>query len=411
MEEQRVPLPGQVPGDLLSQELGDILGTAATATVTATPGARSDRDLDEYDTKEYDGIVNSVGNRCHKEHFEPLCCTCDVRGTPMQPLTPCGYYCGHWAHDHCLLYHVPRPTCACCWWQDPPIEILRDRLKTAEEDIMHERAKRREVARELSEHVQWAESTDKMIHALTHTTGKLLDCVARDETTWQHATMCVKRKAMRMPEYYQRVRTLETHLKGKAEVWNVIATISSSGPATTIIAKSGNAAQMVIDTVKTWATAEGIAREVAIFKGKGNIKRAKEKPLTATRNSLSEEFGTVTEQGKRLACQPHWPEFFSPDWALSANGVVLAWSEMHPDGFSMHVCINAAHATVVGQPDKLARAMAAADVECAEALYFCTFAVVPLGLHNVVRGRGTQEFGASPAKGIGKGGRRGRGSS
>ena len=84
---------------------------------------------------------------------------------------------------------------------------------------------------------------------------------------------------------------------------------------------------------------------------------------------------------------------------------------MHPDGFSMHVCINAAHATVVGQPDKLARAMTAADVECADALYLCTFAVVPLGLHNVVRGRGTQEFSASPVKGKGKGGRRGRGSS
>ena len=276
---------------------------------------------------------------------------------------------------------------------------------------MHERAKRREVARELSEHVQWAESTEKMIHALSHTTGKLLDCVTRDETTWQHATMIVKRKAMRMPEYYQRIRTLETHLKGKADVWSVIVTISSSGPATTIIAKSGNAAQTVIDTVKQWATAEGIAREISIFKGKENIKRAKEKPLTATRNSLSDEFGTVTELGKRLACQPHWPEFYSPDWALSANGVILAWSEMQPDGFSMQVYINAAHATVVGQPEKLARVMIAADVECSEALYLCKFAVVPLGPLNVVRGHGTHEFSASPGKGKGKGGRRGRGSS
>ncbi len=53
-----------------------------------------------------------------------------------------------------------------------------------------------------------------------------------------------------------------------------------------------------------------MSRELAIFKGKENLKRYRERPLTAVRNALSEEFGVMMEAGKRLSCTPHWPDFF-----------------------------------------------------------------------------------------------------
>ena len=286
---------------------------------------------------------------------------------------------------------------------------LRDRVRVAEDDIEHERQRRRDLARELGEHVQWAESTERMMHAISHTTGRLIEAVSRDEATFQHQTMLIKKKAMRMKEYYDRLHALELHLKGKEDVWKVITSISSNGPATTVVAKSKTASQQVYDTLKAWANDTGIAREVAIFRGKENIKRARERPLVATRNALSDEFGTRTELGMRLASQAHWPEFFSPDWALSANGVVLAWSELQQDGFTMHVYINASHPIVVGQPVKITTAMTAADIECGDALYFCVFSTVPLGPLHIVRGRGAQDFGHGIGKG--KGGKKGRGRS
>ncbi len=208
-----------------------------------------------------------------------------------------------------------------------------------------------------------------------------------------------------MGEYYQRIGTLETHLKTKPELWNNTITLASAGPATTILMKTKAMQQSMLDAVKAWATTEGIGRELAMFKSKEQLKRMRERPLICTRNALSSQFGTRQAEGMRIVSSAHWPEHWCPDWAISSGAEILAWSETELESFKMQVYINAAHPLVNGQPGKIQIAMTEADIECAVALYICYFSAVPLGNANLVRGRGTEKGKGKgkPSKGGGRG--------
>ncbi len=280
---------------------------------------------------------------------------------------------------------------------------IKDRLRECEEEQTHERTKRRELQREVSAHAQMLADNRAAMAALSHTTSKIIDALAKDEALWQHTVVAVKKKTLRMREYYEKMTVMQTHLKSKTEIWPNILTIASSGPATTIVAKTKDSAQAVLDTVKVWSQTEGIGRELAIFRGKENMKRFREKPLVAMRNALSEEFGTRVDAGMRLACVPHWPEFFSPDWSISAQGSILCWSELQPDGFTMHIYANSEHPVVFGQKGKLMNALTAADAECSEALYYCIFAIHQITPASVIRGRGTDFNNGGKGRGKGKG--------
>ncbi len=282
---------------------------------------------------------------------------------------------------------------------------LRDRIKECEEQQDYERKKRRELHQEVSVHAQVLSENENAMKALSHTAARLVDAVAKDESMWQNLAVMVKKRTMRMKEFYEKSHPLQAHLKAKPEIWTGIVTMSSTGPATTVIAKTKEDAQSIIDVMKAWSQTEGIAREVAIFRGKENVKRYREKPLIAMRNALSEQFGVTTEVGKRMACQPHWPEHYSPDWAISVGGAIIAWSEMQSDGFRMKVFLNMEHQLVCGQEEKMHNALVAADAECVESLYLCIFQFNKITPMAVVRGRGTDFANAGKGRGKGKGGK------
>ena len=132
----------------------------------------------------------------------------------------------------------------------------------------------------------------------------------------------------------------------------------------------------------------------------------REKPLLAVRNALSSNYGIRTAEGMRLACTPHWPEHWSPDWAISSGDSFIAWSELDADGFTMRIYFNSSHALLKDLPDKLRTTMVEADAECNESLYYCLLASAPLSAQSIVRGRGTMSKGkgkgkGSPSKGSG----------
>ncbi len=280
---------------------------------------------------------------------------------------------------------------------------VEKRMEHLEHYADYERRRRKELQQELAIQGQAIEEYQGNLRAVNHTVARIAEAMTKDEALWQHLVVMVKKKTMRMREFYERSHSLQIHLKSKPEIWPGVITMSSAGPATTVIAKTKDLAQAVMDTMKTWSNTEGIAREVAIFKGKENMRCFRERPLTATRNALSEQFGIAAEAGKRLACQPHWPEHFSPDWALSCSGSILAWSETQSDGFTMHVYINDEHPAVAGQKERMKQTLLHADAESNESLYYCIFAPGKITPLSVVQGRGTDFQNGSKGRGKGKG--------
>ncbi len=260
-----------------------------------------------------------------------------------------------------------------------------------------------ELHREVAAQAKMLADNQAAMAALSHTTSKIIDALAKDEALWQHTVVAVKKKTLRMREYYEKMSNMQTHLKSKNEIWPSILTIASTGPATTIVVKTKDSAQAVLDTIKGWSQTEGIGQELAIFRGKENMKRFREKPLVAMRKALSDEFGTRVDAGMRLSCTPHWPEFFSPDWSISVQGSIICWSELQTDGFTMHVYANPEHPVVKGQEGKLINALSAADAECSEALYYCIFAIHKITATSVIRGRGIDSNIGGKDKGKGRG--------
>ncbi len=130
----------------------------------------------------------------------------------------------------------------------------------------------------------------------------MIGAVTKDEQLWQNSIVIIKKKALKMHEYYTKMSTLEIHLKGKQESWQNVVVISSAGPATTLIMKTKTSQQGTLDIVKAWASAEGVSRELAIFKLKAQVQKLKEKPLIEIRNALTNHFGVRTDSGMRPPC-------------------------------------------------------------------------------------------------------------
>ncbi len=154
---------------------------------------------------------------------------------------------------------------------------IADEIKEMKEDLEHERSRRKDLENEVKRVDAEHERTEKVVGAIAHTTSKIVDAVMKNEQLWLHSVLIIKRKTLKMHEYYTRINTLEVHLRSKQDVWANVVTVSSAGPATTIVAKTKTAQQVTLDAVKAWANTEGVSRELSIFKSKEQLKKMRKK--------------------------------------------------------------------------------------------------------------------------------------
>ncbi len=136
----------------------------------------------------------------------------------------------------------------------------REELKSLRTDIDHERNRRKELEAEVKRLETERAEAERVLGTVCYTTTRLIDAVNKDEQIWQNAIVVIKKKTLKMHEYYTRMNTLEIHLKTKQDTWQNVVVTSSAGPATTLIMKTKTSQQAALDSIKTWASTEGVSR-------------------------------------------------------------------------------------------------------------------------------------------------------